>query len=314
MSEWEFVKDRTATSGAVWRSPDGQYFKRTGGPEVKEEGRHQIFLAELGFPVPRPIEVGTDGEQHYFIEIGSGQRTLHELALEQGRTRGGKANDALVDRAASISASLLKAQARKSIPTDRNTLFSWFSEAGFTSIVFAENPDLDTPRVRSLIDKAVNRLLAVPMCHSHLDYGLPNVFDDAVIDWQHHAPAPLGYDVYPMLDIAAFKGGNRGYAFTSEQRANYISALDDVAKNSVGHTLSSHLGDFLFVKCFFFLALMRPKNEQQVHPEKHEKWLYRKKLFTLGIEEYANSQKIDTGNFPGISKFNHTHENSDTRP
>ncbi len=61
------------------------------------------------------------------------------------------------------------------------------------------------------------------MCRSHLDYGLPNAYPHAVIDWQHCGPAPLGYDVYPLLEIAAFKGGNRGYQFSPAQRAEYLA-------------------------------------------------------------------------------------------
>lgn len=314
MSEWELIKDRTASSGAVWRSSDGRWFKRTGGPEVTEEARYQTLLSELGFPVPRPERIGIEHGREYFVEAGAGHRTLHELALEQGRNNSGKVDDALIDRAAATSAKLLRAQAENPLPTSEDALRSWFSKAGFAEVVFSENPDLDTPRVRSLIDAMVDRLSAVPMCHSHLDYGLPNVFDDVVIDWQHHGPAPLGYDVYPMLDIAAFKGGDRGYAFTPEQRSRYVEALDHVAEDVTGHPLSPHLGDFLFVKCFFFLALIRPRPEHHARPGKYEKWMYRRKLLTLGIEEYANSWKIDTGKFPKLSDFSRDRKGPDPRP
>ena len=67
------------------------------------------------------------------------------------------------------------------------------------------------------------------MCRSHLDYGLPNAFPRAVIDWQHHGDAPVGYDVYPMLDIAAFKGGGKGYRFSGRQRSVYLAALDEAS-------------------------------------------------------------------------------------
>jgi hypothetical protein len=45
--------------------------------------------------------------------------------------------------------------------------------------------ELDIPRVRGAVERAVRRLRDVPMCRSHLDYGLPNAFPRAVIDWQH---------------------------------------------------------------------------------------------------------------------------------
>lgn len=147
MSEWEFVKQRTAAQGAVWRSRDGQYFKRTGDLRVLAEAEQQDLLAELGFPVPRPCASGAEGEQHYFIEADAGQQTLHETALAQGAADNGKVGDALVDRAAAISARLLRAQAQNPLTTDRDALRSWLASAGFIDNVFEENPDLDTPPV-----------------------------------------------------------------------------------------------------------------------------------------------------------------------
>ena len=173
MSEWELVKERTASAGAVWRSADGQYFKRTGGSEVTEESGHQSLLSELGFPVPQPTQSGTDGTLNYFIEPSAGQRTLHELALEQGRASNGRVGDALVDRAAQISAKLLQAQARNPLPTDEVSLRRWFSDAGFTGVVFAENPDLDTPVVHSLIDQAVDRAGVKSIGYSNLAARVP---------------------------------------------------------------------------------------------------------------------------------------------
>ena len=70
--------------------------------------------------------------------------------------------------------------------------------------------------------------------------------------------APVGYDVYPMLDIAAFKGGGKEHRFRAEQQSAYRNALDEASALLLGQDLSEHQGDFLLVKCFFFLALMRP--------------------------------------------------------
>lgn len=302
MSDWELVTSRTASeTGAVWYSPRERLYKRTGGPEVEEEGRHQRLLADLGFPVPRPTGVGAGGGEHHFTEPEAGARSLHDLAMAQAAGNGGKVDDELVDTAARISAQLLRAQAANPVEDAGDHTRSWFRRAGFVDEVFAENPDLDTEEIRALIDTAVERLARLPLCHSHLDYGLPNAFPGAVIDWQHHAPAPLGYDVYPMLDIAAFKGGNRGYAFTTGQRKRYTSALDAVARECTGRGLSPHLGDFLLAKCFFFLARMRPKAGSR--PDKYRKWHYRRTLLTLSAEEYAHTRRIDTAAFPSLSDF-----------
>ncbi|CAM5739741.1 Aminoglycoside phosphotransferase domain-containing protein OS=Streptomyces microflavus OX=1919 GN=Smic_45870 PE=4 SV=1 [Streptomyces microflavus] len=67
-----------------------------------------------------------------------------------------------------------------------DALRRWVEQAGWTRDVFAENPDLDTPRVHAALDRAMDRLDGVPMVWGHLDYGLPNVLPGGVIDWQHH--------------------------------------------------------------------------------------------------------------------------------
>ncbi len=285
----------------MWYSPGERLYKRTGGPEVEEEGRHQRLLADLGFPVPRPTEVGATGKEHHFTEPEAGIHSLHDLAMAQAANNDGKVDDALVESAVEISSRLLRAQAAHPLKITEGHVRSWFWRAGFVDEVFAENPDLDTEEVRVLVDTAVGRLVRLPLCFGHLDYGLPNTFSDSVIDWQHHAPAPLGFDVYPMLDIAAFKGGTRGYAFTPDQRARYTSALDDVAQECTGTVLSPHLGDFLLAKCFFFLVRMRPGSGAR--PDKHRKWRYRRTLFTLSAEEYANTRRIDTAAFPFLADF-----------
>ena len=297
MSEWKPVTSRnTAEGGAVWYSSTQGRYKRTGGPEVTEEGHHQRLLADLGFPVPRPDQVGIADAEHYFTEPEVGARSLHELAIEQAAGNDGRVDDTLIDAAVRISSSLLRAQAAHPLENTKERTRTWLWRAGFVDEVFTENPDLDTEEVRALLDTAAERLRELPLCHGHLDYGLPNAFPDSVIDWQHHAQAPLGSDVYAMLDIAAFKGGKMGYDFTSDQRSHYLGALDEVARECVGMALSPHLGDFLLAKCFFFLAHARPETASE--PDQRRKWHYRRTLFTLGIREYAATREIHTAAFP----------------
>ncbi len=200
-----------------------------------------------------------------------------------------------------ISTRLLESQVRNPLSASSGDSQAWFERAGFVANVRAENPDLDTLRVREVVGRAVRRLRDVPMCRSHLDYGLPNAFPDAVIDWQHHGDAPVGYDVYPMLDIAAFKGGGKGYRFSAEQRSAYLNALDEASAQLLGQTLSVYQGDFLLVKCFFFLALMRPADPGR--RDKYVKWQYRRALFEIGIEQYASSCSINTDAFPSLAEF-----------
>lgn len=300
MTGWEFVKHRTASDGAVWRSPDGLLYRRTGGEDLAEEAAFQRRVAGLGYPVPEVVADGVEDSWRFFTEQSIGGASLHDQAVADAGWDG-FVSDRVLDTATAVSRQLLQAQISDSMPTSPAGLRDWFTRAGLPDNVFTENPDLDTSRVHRVIGHAIGRLDDLPMCHSHMDYGLPNVFPGGVIDWQHHGWAPLGYDVYPMLDIVAYKGGGKGYGVGPEQRARYLASLDEVSAELYGTALSKHLGDFLFVKSFFFLALMRPSDPSR--QSKHAKWQYRRMLFTTGLEQYESSNAIDTGTFPTLAEF-----------
>lgn len=302
MSAWRPVKRRTAADGQVLCSADGTMFMRTGGPEIDAEARMMDRLAMLDYPVPAPIDRGVTADgRHFFTERSVGEFSLHDTALRDV-ARIGQVGADTIDMAIDVSARLLDAQVRHAGVQAPEAAGEWFRAASYCANVFAENPDLDTSDTRGLVEAMLGRVRELPLCVSHLDYGLPNAFVDGVIDWQHHGMAPVGYDVYPMLDIAAFKGGNRGYTFTSAQRARYAAELDDVSSRLLGYPLGRYRGDFLLVKCFFFLALMKPA-DPAARPDKQAKWLYRRSLFRQGLQQYASSHAIDTGAFPTLSAF-----------
>jgi hypothetical protein len=296
MSEWAFVKSRTASdTGTVWRSADGELYKRTGADDLRDEVSFQRRITDLGYPVPEIISSGTDDGVFYAVERSLGDATLHDLAL-MDVSHDGQISEELISAAAQVSARLLRAQAdNPQVPAP------WFDKAAFIGNVFDENPDFDTPRTRQLVGRAVGRTDSLPSCLGHLDYGLPNMLASGIIDWQHHGPAPLGYDVYPVLELVAFKGGGKGYRPTAEQRATYLRALDKVSVELLGSAVSEHLGDFLLAKCFFFLALMRPTDPER--RDKHVKWQYRRTLFTMGLDQYESTGAIDTGTFPTLERF-----------
>jgi len=300
---WELVKRRTAADdGAVWRSVDGSLFKRTGGAELEAEARFLQQISALGYPVPDVVDVGSDDTgTHSFTERSAGTASLHDLAVAQTGPDGLLPAE-LLAAAAHISAQLLTAQLANPIPGGPEAMSAFFTKAAFAGDVFAENPDLDTPRVRDAVDHALKRLEQLPAARSHMDYGLPNAFPEAVIDWQHHGTAPAGYDVAPMLEIVPFKGGAKGYRFTEAQRHGYLAALDAAAIEVGAAPVSGYLGEFLLVKCFFFLALMRPA-DSDARPDKHAKWQYRRALFTTGLEQYESTGTIDTGTFPTLAAF-----------
>ncbi|MFJ8429835.1 phosphotransferase [Kitasatospora sp. NPDC094019] len=296
MSYWEFVKARTATEGAVWRSTDGLLYKRTGGEDLRAEGEFQQLAAGSGYPVPEIVGTGWEDGEHFVVERSLGASSLHEEALADVR-RDGQISSGTLSAASAVASCLLRAQARHPLPAT-----PWFGKAAFAAEVFEENPDFETPRVHEAVERALDRLARLPMVHGHLDYGLPNVLRGGVIDWQHHGPVPLGYDVCPALDIVAFRGRGQGsYRITPEQRAAYLDALDETAAALIGLPVSEHLGDFLLVKCFFFLARMRPTDPAR--QDKYIKWQYRRALFARGLDQYESGGAIDTGAFPALDRF-----------
>lgn len=295
MSDWEFVKDRTAADGAVWRSADGSLYKRTGGADLQAEAEFQHMVAGLGYPVPEIVDAGNENGRYFVVERAIGDVSLHEEALADAKERG-YVGDEVVRTASDVGARLLRAQVTHPLPTT-----PWFDRAAFAAEVLAENPDFDTARIHTTVSRALHRMAELPMVHGHLDYGLPNVLRAGIIDWQHHGPVPLGYDVYPALDIVAFKGGGKGYAITPLQRDAYVTALDETSASLIGTPVSRYLGDFLLVKCFFFLALMRPSDPSR--HDKHIKWQYRRTLFTIGLDQYGSTTTIDTGTFPTLEQF-----------
>lgn len=300
MDDWQFVKTRTATTGgAVWKSADGALYMRTGGEDVQREATFQRRVFQAGYPVPEIVASGHGPEGYFFTERSLGSGSLHTEAVAEAR-RNGRVSDALVRTAAEVAVQLLQAQASSPTPA-----VPWFESAAFAHSVFEENPDFDTPRIRLVTRRVIDRLSEVPMALGHLDYGLPNVLPAGVIDWQHHGPIPLGYDVYPALDIVAFKGAAKGYDFSPEQRAQYLAALDIASSDLVGRPLSEFLGEFLFIKCFFFLALLRPTDHAR--PDKHVKWQYRRALFARGIDQYESTGRIDTSTFPTLAEYTRLH-------
>jgi hypothetical protein len=289
MPDWVFVKARTAAEGAVWRSDDGRYYKRTG--DVHGEADFQAQAFDLGYPVPQVVDSGQEDGTGFFIERSLGERSLHDQCLAEADVSG-SVSPATLAAISGIAGRLLAAQAANPIESAE-----WFGAAAFSRNVYAENPDLDTPHVHGIVRAAQKRLAELPMTRGHLDFGLPNMFASGVIDWQFRGPIPLGYDVYPALEIVAFKGGNKGYAFTADQRAQYLAALDRAS----GQPLSEYLGEFLIAKCFFFLALMRPADPAR--RDKWVKWQYRRHLFETGLTSYEATGTIDTNSFPSYSTF-----------
>lgn len=280
-TDWRLVKKRAADAdGAVYVSADGTRYRRTGGTALRSEAAFQQMAAALDYPVPQVLEHGEASDGTYFVDEESlGGQSLHEKALASLDGRH-ELSDEVVDQLAEVSSRLLAAQAAHPVGGGPEALRRWVEQAGWTDNVFTENPDLDTPRTRATLTRATEELVEVPMVWGHLDYGLPNVLPAGVVDWQHHGVTPLGYDVSLALEVIPFKGGAKGYDATPQQRERYLGLLDSAARAADRPPASPHLGAFLLVKSLFFLALMRPADPVRI--DKHQKWQYRRHLFSEG--------------------------------
>ncbi|MGC5041042.1 phosphotransferase [Streptomyces sp. DT73] len=303
-TEWQLVKPRTADAdGAVYVSADGRRYRRTGGQALRREAAFQQQATDWGYPVPRVLEQGRLPEGRFFVdEVSVGTQSLHERALASLCAGTGELADQVVDELAAVSSRLLTAQSHHPAADARtDELRAWVEQAGWMDNLRTENPDLDAPRLRAALARAVDDVAGLPLVWSHLDYGLPNVLPGGVIDWQHHDVAPLGYDVALALEVIPFKGGTKGYTATPEQRTRYLAALDTAARAAGAPPVSPHLGAFLMVKSLFFLALMRPVDPARA--DKHQKWQYRRHLVLTGVEQYERTGTIDTSQFPTLDTF-----------
>ncbi|MBV2355988.1 aminoglycoside phosphotransferase family protein [Streptomyces sp. J2-1] len=301
-TDWRFVKKRTADAdGTVYVSADGTRYRRTGGAALRGEAAFQQMAAALGYPVPRVLQQGELGDGTFFADEESlGRQSLHEKALSL--LDGGRVlPDQVVDQLAEVSSRLLSAQAAHPVEAGPDALRQWVEQAGWTNNVFAENPDLDTPRTHAALARAADDLTGMPLAWGHLDYGLPNVLPAGVIDWQHHGVTPLGYDVAPALEVIPFKGGAKGYTATPDQRTRYLGVLDAAALSAGSPPISPRLGALLLVKSLFFLALTRPTDPAQA--DKQQRWHYRRHLFLKGLEQYERTGNIDTAGFPTLDDF-----------
>ncbi|MFG2767794.1 phosphotransferase [Streptomyces rubiginosohelvolus] len=302
-TDWQLVKPRTADAdGAVYVSADGRRYRRTGSETLSREAAFQQRAAAWGYPVPHVLQQGRLPDGRFFVDEESvGEQSLHETALATAGS-GTELADDVVDELAAVSSRLLTAQTHHpAADAGTSELQGWVQHAGWTDNVLTENPDLDTPRLRAALARAVDDVAGMPLVWGHLDYGLPNVLPGAVIDWQHHGLAPLGYDVALALEVIPFKGGAKGYVATPQQRTRYLAALDTAARAVGAPPVSPHLGAFLLVKSLFFLASMRPTDPARV--DKHQKWQYRRHLVLTGVEQYERTGTIDTALFPTLDEF-----------
>jgi hypothetical protein len=114
MAEWVRLKDRTAArGGAVWRSADGRFYKRTG--DVLAEARFQRGLFERDYPVPEVVEAGCADGESFFIEGSLGECSLHDRSRADSE-RFGAVQDSTVAAIADVSGRLLAAQAANPVP------------------------------------------------------------------------------------------------------------------------------------------------------------------------------------------------------
>lgn len=292
----KFIKERSLNSGSVWYDPiQNTYIKR--GDGVDEEAEYLQRLFDLGFPVPRVVDRGKDSEGRYYSEQSLGATSLHEMAVKDVQDFGTVQKNT-ISTATSLSHLFFRKQLEHVVESSVSPLSNWFEKASYFQRNIQDYPPLNSTETQRAIGLMFERLSELPMSYGHFDYGLPNIFPDGIIDWQYKALSPIGFDVYLMMDLAAFMGGTRGYTFTKQQRQEYIDSLDRVAIKGGLPKLSNYRGDFLLAKSFFFITTVRKGG-----PEQDTRRAYRRYLCQRVISEYNRNQNVDVSAFPTLSEF-----------
>lgn len=294
---WQLVKDRHLTFGSVWYDPINNTFIRRGGELVREEGEYQRYIYDLGFPVPKIIDSGEEDGGWYYIEESLGDVSLHDMAVSDV-CNFGNVQEETIRYATSLSSSFLGKQLdHLKTPSSRH-IEDWFEKASHFQHNIKEYPQLDSHATKQALATMFSRLSTIPMSYGHLDYGLPNMFPNGIIDWQYYSLSPVGFDVYLMLDLAAFMGGSRGYDFNNNQRQKYINGLDTIALEKGMSKLSDYRGDFLLAKSFFFIATVRKGGREQ-----EIRKAYRRELCMRTIQQYNDNLTVSTSEFPTLAEF-----------
>lgn len=295
---WEYVKDRTLERGQVFRSPDGQYFLRTGDrTNLVAEMAFAHDLYARGFPVPEITEDGTLNDLGYYVERAIGDRTLGERSTLEYRSHGRVSEEtfgAICDVTLRFWRAQIKPQNVMDGPSELRIGIN-------IENVIEENPDLDALRLEQALSTVEAHVRDLPLVLSHGDFGPFNLLEEGVIDFEHKFIAPAGFDVLTGVFVGRFWNYTDGrgrlrlaYDFTDEQIRHYMRLLDEVGTQHGIANMSQYTDDFLLLKAIWSLSFEKAI-AQQAGDE--IKWHWRKAVLKYCMDQYMAHQPIDTTAF-----------------
>jgi aminoglycoside/choline kinase family phosphotransferase len=220
-------------------------FLRIGDPELvmRNLRKHQEMEA-AGFPVPRIVATGELDGRAYFIEDSLGNETFRQI-FDADVAKLGSVSEEHFEQFIDVVRKHLTAQ----VHAKTKHLEEDF-RAGLRIDALRE----ELPQYAISLDMRFKRVLARladrPFVLSHGDLGPANMTPLGIIDLEDTFAAPFGFDaVSALVTIDWFPESNdyeyfARYRFSNEQRARYLTACDEVAKQYNVPPISTYFEDF----------------------------------------------------------------------
>ncbi len=299
------MKERGAIfrAGAVYRSPDGSLYLRTGSEAaIRAEAEFAEAAWREGFPVPEVTDVGVFATGlGYFVETSAGEEDFGRL-LGREFAGAGRISDALFEAYRGVTLRFLAAQLK---PSCRQPGPSKLREGVRLGNVLRENPDLPEDLFERAVAKAEERTRDLPLVLTHGDLTPFNVLPVGVIDFEERFVAPAGYDAITCVTFQQFwdhplpdgSGTMRSYDFSRTQIDGYLRGMDAACAAACAPALSPFFDDFLMLKAIWALCYERPSDMASAQVTR---WKWRRRVATYCAEHYLSDAPIESESFRAV--------------
>ncbi len=254
---YHYLRTREHQNVSVYRGDDA-YFRIGSVGIIQKEICHHNMLLQYGFPVTKITESGWLFNNAYYIEKSFGEEQFSKFfirdCLTHGEISGAHFRALLTTVKRYALAQINSATAKK----------SWrdFFTAIHAKILKKEAPML-AKKLKTALLKIQKKLEPFPFVISHGDFNAHNIFPKGVIDMEHVAYAPAGYDLitliaqtdmFPLAKKYEFK---RRYEFSQGQKEQYFSMVDALYARAGLPKLSMYKNEFRFYRAVWSAARMK---------------------------------------------------------
>lgn len=292
---WRFLKQRPFTETRIYVSDDQSKYLHTGNlQKIENEAEYIQNLYRLDFPVPNILERGLINSEGYYIETSVGTESYATKFKNYYSERGTISPEiytSFCTRVCVFFDSQLKTSLTKTSKNDLERMMKLPN-------VLDENPDLDIVQINNCIVKIKDRIKKLPAVYSHGDLTPRNIFEGGIIDFEFNSIGPVGLDVLvaPLVEnLWAFNDiegkTHEEFIINAEQVNFYFNMINSTAKKNGLDNFLEYIDDFFLVKAFWALAY---EKKQAITTGNSSKWNFRKSVLKYCINQYLNSEKIDT--------------------